>query len=55
MDNGNGNGNGLPTDLRKVYNSFNAEQKRIYNGFPTRETKILYLKGIVEERNKSVC
>lgn len=54
MANGNGN-NGLPPDLRKVYDSLNAEQKRIYNEFPTQATKILHLRGIIQERNKSVC
>ena len=50
MANGNGN-NGL----RKIYDSLNAEQRRIYNAFPTQGTKILHLRGIVEECNKSVC
>ncbi|CAB4446457.1 unnamed protein product [Rhizophagus irregularis] len=52
MADGNGN-NGLPLDLLKVYDSLNAEQKRTYNEFPTQATKNLYLRGIMQERNKS--
>jgi hypothetical protein len=54
MADGNGN-NGLPPDLLKVYDSLNAEQKRTYNEFPTQATKNLHLRGIMQERNKSVC
>ncbi|CAB4475143.1 unnamed protein product [Rhizophagus irregularis] len=45
--------NGLLPDLLKVYDSLNAEQKRTYNEFPTQATKNLFLRGIIQERNKS--
>lgn len=47
--------NGLLPDLLKVYDSLNAEQKWTYNEFPTQATKNLFLRGIIQERNKSVC
>ncbi|GBB97993.1 hypothetical protein RclHR1_03110025 [Rhizophagus clarus] len=48
-----GNGNNIPYHLRRTYESLTRRQREIYDALPTRESKILNLETLIEERKKS--
>ncbi|CAG8625326.1 14053_t:CDS:2 [Funneliformis mosseae] len=47
------NGNNIPYHLKRTYESLTRRQREIYDDFPSRDAKILYLEGLIEERKKS--
>src|SRR5947208_8528142 len=42
--------NNIPYHLKRIYESLTRRQREIYDDFISRDAKILYLEGLIEER-----